>query len=102
MSEQLIKTIEQHLKLAPKIGYTILIDLQDGGEIYIDGRDQPPKVSGNDENFSEPDTTLRCDTALFEGIVNGTKDPNMAALTGKLKIEGSMGVALKLASLLED
>ena len=38
----------------------------------------------------------------FEGILNGTQDPNIAFMMGKLKVKGNMGLAMKLNSILED
>ena len=35
-------------------------------------------------------------------MIEGALDPTFAYMTGKLKIAGSMGVALKLAAMLED
>jgi len=38
----------------------------------------------------------------LQGLLNGTQDPTLAFMTGKIKVNGSMGHALKLASLLDD
>lgn len=96
----LIDQIAQQLKFAPQIGYKILIDMDGDGQVFIDGTQHPAVVTDKDEGGA--DTTLKTSKATFEGIMNGTTDPNMAALTGKMKVEGSVGVALKLASLLEN
>ena len=46
----------------------------------------------------------RCTVAASEGdflnIVNGRLNPQMAFMSGKLKIQGDMGLALKLVSIL--
>lgn len=96
----LANQVSQQLQFAPKIGYKILIDMANEGQIFIDGTTHPAVVTEQDEGGA--DTTLKTSKSTFEGIINGTTDPNMAALTGKMKVEGSVGVALKLASLLED
>jgi putative sterol carrier protein len=36
----------------------------------------------------------------FRGIIEGDVNPTMAFMTGKLKIEGNMGMAMKLGSAL--
>jgi putative sterol carrier protein len=38
----------------------------------------------------------------FEKILKGDQDPNIAFMMGKLKVSGSMGLALKLNSMLEE
>jgi putative sterol carrier protein len=35
-------------------------------------------------------------------LLSGTLDPTLAYMTGKLKIQGSTGVAMKLATMLGD
>ncbi len=44
--------------------------------------------------------TVTCGDADFLQIVNGKMNPNMAFMSGKLKIKGDMGLALKLGKLL--
>jgi predicted lipid carrier protein YhbT len=44
--------------------------------------------------------TVNCTDADFLSIVNGKLNPQMAFMMGKLKIQGDMGLALKLAQLL--
>ena len=40
--------------------------------------------------------------ADFGKLLDGSLDPTMAYMTGKLKISGSTGVAMKLAAMLGD
>ncbi|HET9554960.1 MAG TPA: SCP2 sterol-binding domain-containing protein [Anaeromyxobacteraceae bacterium] len=46
----------------------------------------------------------RCTVAMAEGdflnVVNGKLNPQMAFMTGKLKIQGDMGLAMKLQQIL--
>lgn len=74
-------------------------DFGDDGVILIDTNDTPLTVS---EEEGEADVTLSCSIDVLQGILDGTQDPNFAFMTGKLKVRGSMGLALKLNSLLED
>ena len=46
------------------------------------------------------DVTLHADRDTFEGMLDGTVNPTMAFMTGKLKIEGDMGLAMKLGAAL--
>lgn len=97
--ESISETMKQKFAFAPQIDAKIKIDLGDEGIIFIDATQSPPAMSHNDE---DADVTLRCSAELFEGILNGTQDPNISFMMGKLKIEGSMGVAMKLNAILED
>ncbi len=49
---------------------------------------------------SEADCTLSADADVFQAIIDGETNPTSAFMTGKLKIDGDMGMAMKLASLL--
>jgi len=48
----------------------------------------------------EADVTLIADVETFKGILEGDVNPTMAFMTGKLKIDGSMGLAMQLGSAL--
>ncbi len=92
-------TIREKLSYAPQIGAKIKLNLGDDGIIFIDGT-QNPAIMSNDD--CEADTTFVCSTDLFKSIIDGTQDATMAFMTGKLKIQGSKGYALKIAELLGD
>ena len=49
---------------------------------------------------SDADCTLSADAEVFQAIIEGDTNPTSAFMTGKLKIDGDMSMALKLASLL--
>ena len=48
----------------------------------------------------DTDVTLSASAETFEGILTGDVNPTMAFMSGKLKIDGSMGQAMKLAAAL--
>ncbi len=93
------KMLEEKLAYAPQLGAKIKLDFGDDGLLFIDGT-QAPAIVNNDD--VEADTTFVCSMDLLQAIVAGTQDPTMAFMTGKLKIKGSMGYALKLSSLFEE
>ncbi len=97
--ENIEKTIRDKLSYAPQLGAKIKFDFGDDGLIFIDGTQSPAVMSNEDEGA---DTTFSCSLELFEKIADGTQDATMAFMMGKLKIQGSMGHAMKLASLLGD
>ena len=69
----------------------------DQGVVYIDGNQNPPSVTNDDK---AADCTLRMDFSDFSDMIAGQLDGMTAFMTGKLKIEGDMGVAMKLQSIL--
>lgn len=46
------------------------------------------------------DVTLTADADVFKGILSGDVNPTMAFMSGKLSVDGSMGLAMKLAGVL--
>lgn len=97
--EDIIAKIDEKLKTSPSIGAVVKLDFGDDGVAVIDGTQTPQTVSDQD---ADADTTLVCSLEVFKGIVSGTQDPTMAFMTGKLKVLGNMGIAMKLNSILED
>ena len=48
----------------------------------------------------EADVTLTASVEVFKAILDGEMNPTTAFMTGKLSVDGSMGQAMKLASVL--
>jgi len=63
------------------------------GAIMMDGNG----VRAGDE---EADVTLTASADTFRAILEGDLNPTMAFMTGKLSVDGSMGMAMKLGSAL--
>lgn len=57
-------------------------------------------ADGVREGDEDADVTLTASLETFRGIFEGDVNPTMAFMTGKLKIDGSMGRAMALASVL--
>ena len=45
------------------------------------------------------DVTFTASAEIFEEIFNGELEPTAAFMTGKLKIDGDMGTAMRLANV---
>jgi putative sterol carrier protein len=65
------------------------------GAVVLDGAGVR---AGTEED--ETDVTLIASAETFQGMFEGDVNPTMAYMSGKLKIEGSMTAAMKLASVL--
>jgi putative sterol carrier protein len=48
----------------------------------------------------EADVTLSADADVFQAILEGDINPTAAFMTGKLAVDGSMGMAMKLGAAL--
>ncbi|MCH2076983.1 MAG: SCP2 sterol-binding domain-containing protein [Rhodobacteraceae bacterium] len=46
------------------------------------------------------DVTLKADSETFQGIMSGDVNPTTAFMTGRLSVDGDMGMAMKLAGVL--
>jgi putative sterol carrier protein len=79
--------------------HTVKFDFDGDGLIHVDATQTPPVVTEEDK---DAEVTLTTSLETFEKIIEGTQDPNIAFMMGKLKVSGSMGLALKLNSILED
>jgi len=68
----------------------------DGGFLYLDGKSTPNSVSNEDK---EAQCTVVVSLEDFGALVRKELDPMVAFMGGKIKIEGDMGVAMKLGRL---
>ena len=68
-------------------------DIEGEGAVVIDG-------DGARASDEDTDVTLSADAETFQGIMSGDTNPTGAFMTGKLKVDGDMGMAMKLASVL--
>lgn len=75
-------------------------DLGDDGMIDIDAAATPPVLL--DDTDGDPGCTVRLTAENLRKLMDGSLNPMFAYTMGKLKIEGSLGLAMKLASRLED
>ena len=57
------------------------------------------KVDVSEGTSADADCTISTSEENFEKIVNGEQNPTSAYMTGKLKVKGDMGAALKLQKL---
>lgn len=68
-------------------------EIADLGAIVLDG-------SGARVSDDDADVTLSADSDTFQQILSGDLNPTGAFMSGKLSVDGDMGVAMQLASVL--
>jgi putative sterol carrier protein len=97
--EEVTQAMKSKMALASGLDAKVKFDFGDDGVIFVDATENPPELSHDDE---DADCTLRCSLDTFKGFMAGTQDPTMAFMMGKLKVDGSMGLAMKLNAIIED
>ena len=73
-----------------------LFDIEDEGQWLVTVADGKLSVT---EGGGEADATITASGETFDKIVAGEQNPTTAYMTGKLKIKGDMGAAMKLQKL---
>ncbi len=73
-----------------------LFDIEGEGRWLVAVADGKIDVTEGD---GEADTTITTSSETFEKIVAGEQNPTTAYMTGKLKIKGDMGAAMKLQKI---
>jgi len=91
--------IKEKMALAAGLNAKVKLNFGDDGIVFVDATQTPAVISNEDE---DADLTLTTSIDTFKGILEGTQDPNIAFMMGKLKVQGSMGLAMKLNGILED
>jgi len=63
------------------------------GAIMVDG-------SGAHSGDEDADVTLTADADTFQSMMSGDLNPTAAFMSGKLAVDGDMGMAMKLGAIL--
>jgi putative sterol carrier protein len=72
-------------------------DIEGAGSWRVDVDDGAVTVS---TSHAPADCVIATDEGTFLGVVNGEQNPMGAFMTGKIRVEGDMGLALGLRDLL--
>ena len=91
-------SLEQHADPAKLAGMTnsYLFEIEGEGQWLVTVADGKLYVA---EGGGEADATITASGETFDKIVAGEQNPTTAYMTGKLKIKGDLGAAMKLQKL---
>jgi putative sterol carrier protein len=78
------------------VNNSYLFDIEGEGQWLVDVRNGKLTVN---EGGGDADVTISSSAETFEKIRSGEQNPTTAYMTGKLKIKGDMGAAMKLQKL---
>ena len=95
-SNTIIDQLNEKAQSVDPIGATLKF-VVDEHIVFIDGTGDTNEVSQRDE---EADCTISTTADTLMQLQSGDMNPMMAVMGGKVKIQGDMGLAMKLQSLL--
>jgi putative sterol carrier protein len=82
---------------AAPLGGTVKFDLGSDGCLFIDGTGAQNAVTANKNDPA--DCTIAMSMADFESLIDGSLGPTAAFMQGKMRVDGDMGLAMKLGQL---
>ena len=94
--DQLFDQFKNRAENADPLGGTLKF-MVDKNAIFIDGNGDQNIVSMDD---LEADCTITVSVEVLEKLRDGELNPMMAVMGGKIKIDGDMGLAMKVQSLM--
>ena len=71
-------------------------DIEGAGQWTVKVADGAVTVA---DGMEDTDVTISASQEVFEKIISGDQNPTSAYMTGKLKLKGDMGAAMKLQKL---
>ena len=95
---EFFETLETRVDPAKTAGMnnSYLFDVQGAGQWTVRVADGSVSVTEGAENA---DVTISASEDTFQRIANGEQNATTAYMTGKLKVKGDMGAAMKLQKL---
>lgn len=95
-AQELTALLKARADEAPIMDLSMKLNLKGDGIIHVNSYGEKNVVSNED---LPADCTVTISPKNFQKLIAGDLNPMMAVMTGKLKIDGDMSVAMKLQSL---
>ncbi len=96
--EKITEGIRGRVGTRSPIPAIVKFDFGDDGVVRVDGKSTPTVVDNEDR---EADCTVKVIMDDFIQIAQGTINPQMAFMTGKLRVEGDVSLAMQLGAILK-
>lgn len=97
LADDLRERLDAALPQLSKLSALVKFDLGTDGQWLVDARDGKPTLSDVD---GDADCTIQLTATNLGKLLDGSMDPMLAYGMGRIKVRGSMGVAMKLVSAL--
>jgi putative sterol carrier protein len=97
-TREFFETLESRVDASKTAGMnnSYLFDIEGVGKWKVDVQDGSVNVM---EGADDGDVTITASEETFDKIVSGEQNATSAYMTGKLKVKGDMGAAMKLQKL---
>ena len=89
-----LETLEEALPKLHRMHAVVRFDLNDGTGHTIDAREAKPVLV--EDGSLDPECTIKVSRENLVKLINGEMDPLLAYTLGRIKVQGSMEVAMKL------
>ena len=97
-AKEFFDTLESRVDTSKTAGMnnSYIFDIEGAGKWKVDVQDGNVTVT---EGGEDADAVITTSAETFEKIASGEQNPTSAYMTGKLKVKGDMGAAMKLQKL---
>ncbi len=96
MNDSIFNELQEKANEADAIGGTIKFVIDDT-VVFVDGTGSKNLVSNSNE---DADCTISTTATALKDMQSGDLNPMTAVMSGKVKISGDMGLAMKIQSLM--
>ena len=95
---EFFETLESRVDASKTAGMnnSYVFEIDGAGTWQVDVVDGTVKVT---EGGTDGEVTIHASAGTFKAIASGEQNPTTAYMTGKLKVDGDMGAAMKLQKL---
>lgn len=92
--------LRESLPRLNRLGAMVRFDLGADGRWLVDARSAPPRLDHqeDDDEDLDPACTIRISSDNLLKLMDGRMDPMLGYTLGKIKVSGSLGVAMKLVN----
>jgi putative sterol carrier protein len=95
--QEVANAMTQRVSGKSPLGGTLKFDLGSAGSLYIDGSGSDNTVALNRADAAK--CTISMSAEDFNEMIHGRLQPTSAFMQGKMKVDGDMGLAMKLGQL---